>query len=64
MEDNDADFEDEDADKEDEGGGLVYCGCKKGCSTKQCGCKKAGNFCSESCSCRNECSACSFCGTE
>jgi len=51
MEGNDADFEDEDADKEDEGGGLVYCGCKKGCSTKQCVCKKAGNFCRESCSC-------------
>ena len=50
MEDEVGDIEDDDADME---GGGVYCGCERGCSTKRCGCKKAGNVCSESCSYRN-----------
>jgi hypothetical protein len=47
MEDTIGDTEDSD----EEGG--VNCGCRKGCSTNRCVCKKAGKVCSESCSCRD-----------
>jgi hypothetical protein len=36
---------------------LVGCGCKTGCKTKACKCRKAGPYCNMSCKCpSNKCS--------
>lgn len=35
--------------------GIGKCSCKGSCATKQCGCKKNGNFCSDSCKCSDAC---------
>ena len=35
--------------------GHVKCTCKGSCATKQCGCKKIGNFCSDICKCSSAC---------
>ena len=32
---------------------LRGCGCKKGCDTRQCSCKRAGNECGPGCRCMN-----------
>ena len=36
----------------------VSCGCKTGCKTDRCGCKKAGLSCSELCKCGESCENC------
>lgn len=38
--------------------GNMKCSCKGSCATKQCGCKKFGIFCSESCKCSDACLNC------
>lgn len=35
--------------------GQVKCSCKGSCATKLCGCKKNGNFCSDTCKCSQAC---------
>lgn len=35
--------------------GTWKCQCKGSCATKACGCKKVGNFCSETCRCSEAC---------
>lgn len=35
--------------------GQTKCNCKGSCATKQCGCKKIGNFCSDACKCSAAC---------
>lgn len=35
--------------------GQVKCNCKGSCATKQCGCKKFANFCSDTCRCSDAC---------
>lgn len=38
--------------------GNIKCSCKGSCATKQCGCKKFGNFCTDSCKCSDACVNC------
>lgn len=35
--------------------GQTKCACKGSCATRNCGCKKIGSFCSESCKCSDAC---------
>jgi kinesin family member 4 len=35
--------------------GQLKCSCKGSCATKLCGCKKGGNFCSDTCKCSEAC---------
>lgn len=35
--------------------GQMKCNCKGSCATKQCGCKKVGNYCAENCRCSTAC---------